>query len=319
MTQENEAGMDFAKALILDELFDLSLYRALRDRFSGKLRAILDELITVETKHYAFWQDFFGLRLEKLDIGRKIKLRLLAWIGALFGETGVYLILEAIEVYGIRKYLTLWKLYRNTPLAEAVRTVLEDEFEHEDQVVSGLEERKISPERIRNLFLGFNDGLVEFLGAVGGFSAAFQDSRSVLIASLTGAAAGALSMAVGVFASSSSEQEMQRMADAKREFLSGPGRRGGESTQPLVSAVIVGFSYAFGAMIPVAPLLFGSTNAWVSWVCGGTMLVFVTAALAFLSGMRIRKRVFLNFLMVSAAVAVAYGVGILAQKISSLI
>ena len=36
-----------ALRLILDELFDLSLYQALRDVSAGSLRKILDELIQV--------------------------------------------------------------------------------------------------------------------------------------------------------------------------------------------------------------------------------------------------------------------------------
>jgi len=48
------------RQLVLDEVFDLSLYRALRGVASGRLRDVLDELIQVETRHVAFWQEFFG-------------------------------------------------------------------------------------------------------------------------------------------------------------------------------------------------------------------------------------------------------------------
>ena len=34
---------------------------------SGRLRDVLDELIQVETRHVAFWQEFFGLRAVALD------------------------------------------------------------------------------------------------------------------------------------------------------------------------------------------------------------------------------------------------------------
>lgn len=46
------------------------------------------------------------------------------------------------------------------PLGLALRSVLDDEFRHEDVVVMGNEERRIDPERIRNIFLGLDDGLV---------------------------------------------------------------------------------------------------------------------------------------------------------------
>ena len=47
---------DLAQGLILDELFDLSLYKSLREITSGPLHKTLEELIPIETRHYAFWQ-----------------------------------------------------------------------------------------------------------------------------------------------------------------------------------------------------------------------------------------------------------------------
>src|SRR5437879_8993670 len=189
------ADAKLARRLVLDELFDLSLYRALRDVAPGDLRRVLDELIPVETRHHAFWQSFFGLELGRLDLGRRLKLALIRAVCRLFGAPAIHLILESIEVHGVRKYLAIWHRYGAGPLGGAVREVLRDEFEHEDRVVTGDAERRINPERIRGIFLGLNDGLVEILGAVSGFFAAFGASVTVLVAGLTVAVAGALSMA----------------------------------------------------------------------------------------------------------------------------
>lgn len=49
----------------------------------------------------------------------------------------------------------------------------------------GEQERRISPERVRDVFLGLNDRLVEILGAVSGFFAAFGNAATVLVAGLT--------------------------------------------------------------------------------------------------------------------------------------
>ena len=47
-----QPGSDpLGRQLDLDEIFDLSLYRALRGVASGRLRDVLDELIQVETRH----------------------------------------------------------------------------------------------------------------------------------------------------------------------------------------------------------------------------------------------------------------------------
>ena len=48
-----------ARQLVLDELFDLSLYKALHSVTQPEVRHTLDELIKVETSHLAFWQKFF--------------------------------------------------------------------------------------------------------------------------------------------------------------------------------------------------------------------------------------------------------------------
>src|SRR5262249_31797550 len=156
------------RRLVLDELFDLSLYQALRRVAPRHLQRVLDQLIPVETRHFTFWQEFFGLRLTALDLGRRLKLAILVRLRRLLGAPAIPPVLAAIEVYGVRKSLLVWTGYGHTPLGPAVKDVLEDEFKHEDAVVTGDAERTLNPERVRNIFLGLNDGLVEILGAVSG-------------------------------------------------------------------------------------------------------------------------------------------------------
>jgi vacuolar iron transporter family protein len=72
----------------------------------------------IETRHLAFWQKFFDLRLDRLNLGRQLKLWCFTWLCRLFASTAVHLVLEAIEVYGVRKYLTLWNAYQDQQLGE---------------------------------------------------------------------------------------------------------------------------------------------------------------------------------------------------------
>ena len=109
MPQQHDDGL--ARRLILDELFDLSLYKALRDLTEGDVQGILNELIQVETTHFAFWQNFFNFQFTTLDLPRSLKLRGIILACRLFGTPAIHLVLQAIEVYGVRKYLTLWKSY----------------------------------------------------------------------------------------------------------------------------------------------------------------------------------------------------------------
>ena len=86
--------------LVLDELFD-PLYQSLRNIASGELREILDELIPIEERHFAFWQDFFDLQVKTLDFGRRLKLILLVGVCRLFGAPAIHLVLEAKLVWGV--------------------------------------------------------------------------------------------------------------------------------------------------------------------------------------------------------------------------
>jgi VIT1/CCC1 family predicted Fe2+/Mn2+ transporter len=304
-----------ARMLILDELFDLSLYKALqRISTDTESQRVLDELVTVETQHLAFWQKFFDSHLTALDIGRRLKLQFMILACRLFGTTGIHLVLEAIEVHGVRKYLSFWAIYKDQPLGNALKGILMDEFKHEDVLVSQLTERKINPERIRNIFLGLNDGLVEILGAVSGFFGAFGDAMTVLIAASTTAVAGSISMAAGAYAALNSEKEVKTTEFLRKQFL-------GEETdsqmeeQPFGSAVVVGCSYFLGALVPVLPVLLGAKTAFMSLLTAGVMTILVSTLLAFLSGMDVTKRIALNLVIITIAVGVTYAIGILAKTV----
>jgi vacuolar iron transporter family protein len=307
------AGADLGRDLVLDEIFDLTLYRSLRNVASGRLQEMLDELIVVETRHVAFWQGFFGLKdLTTLGLGRRLRLRGLMLVCRLFGASGIHIVLEAIEVHGVRKYLRVWSRYRDGPLGAAVREILEDEFKHEDMLVTGDSEPHINPEKVRNVFLGLNDGLVEILGAVSGFFAAFGDPVAVLAAGFTVAVAGALSMAAGAYIGASSEGEVRATEDERKRFL-GETVAKGRAESPMASAVVVGLGYFAGALVPVLPVLLGAKGVVPTVITAGAMIVAVSAIVAFISGMDVRRRIGLNLVITAIAVVVTYAIGLLAR------
>jgi vacuolar iron transporter family protein len=306
---------NLGQTLVLDELFDLSLYKALRTVTNPDVHHTLDELIKVETAHLAFWQKFFDLTLTELNLGRRIKLSVMMFVCKLFGSTAVHLVLEAIEVHGVRKYLALWKEYQDRPLGEALRGILMDEFKHEDVLVTALTERKINAEKIRNIFLGLNDGLVEILGAVSGFFGAFGSATMVLIAASTTAVAGALSMAAGAFLALNSEKEVKTTEIARKVFLGEVSEVVPMEESPIGSAVVVGAAYITGAIVPVLPVLIGAKDALFSVITAGLMVILVSTILSFLSGMDIKRRILLNLAIITVAVSVSYGIGVLAKHI----
>jgi len=301
------------RQLVLDELFDLSLYRALHRIAPAPQRAILDQLIPIETRHHAFWQEFFKLDLPRLDWGRRLKLWLMVGVARLFGASAIHLILEAIEVFGVRKYLTVWRRYEHGPLGTAVREVLEDEFKHEDAVVMAEGERQISPQRVRDIFLGLNDGLVEILGAVSGFFGAFANATTVLVAGVMVGVAGALSMGAGAYLAGSSEAEVRGTDARRRRFLGEPEPPTDPSDSPVRSGMRVGLSYVVGAVVPVLPVAFGARTLLPSLIVAGVVIVAVSTILAFLSGMVVRRRIALNLGIIAAAVLISYVIGLIAK------
>jgi predicted membrane protein (TIGR00267 family) len=306
---------EFSRQLILDELFDLSLYKRLREISGSELHPTLDELIKVESGHLAFWQEIFKVEISELNFARRIKLEMIVFVCRLFGAPAVDLILEAIEVYGIRKYLTLWKENKDNPMGKAVQGILKDEFEHEDVIVGRLKERIINPDRIRNIFLGLNDGMVEILGAVAGFFASFGQNTLVLVAGLTTAVAGSLSMAAGAYVAASSENEVRRTQEEKARFL-GEKSDVEEKEEPAFStAVVVGISYFVGASFPLLPVIFGAHTALWSILSAGTIIILVSMTLAFLSGMEIKKRVMTNVVIIAVAAGVTYLIGMVVRNL----
>jgi VIT1/CCC1 family predicted Fe2+/Mn2+ transporter len=308
-----DAGL--GRRLVLDELFDLTLYRSLQRVAPPGLQAILDQLIPIETRHYGFWQEFFGLKIAKLDLPRRAKLALLVGLARLFGAPAIHLILEAIEVYGVRKYLAVWKQYEGGPLGQAVRGILEDEFKHEDAVVMADSERQMNPQRVRDIFLGLNDGLVEILGAVSGFFGAFANATTVLVAGTMVGVAGALSMGAGAYLAGSSEAEVRDTEVRRRRFLGEPEATEEPADRPLASGVRVGVSYVIGAVVPVLPVLFGARTLLPSLAVAGGVIVIVSAILAFLSGMNVKRRILMNLAIMAAAVAISYLIGLVAQSV----
>ncbi len=304
-----------ARTLILDELFDLSLYRKLWSISDPDLKKTLEELISVEVGHFAFWQDFFKLRIPDLNFLRKLKFWFIVLVCRIFGAPAIDLVLEAIEVYGVRKYLQVWDRYKNEPLGSAVRGVLKDEFKHEDEVVTRLKARIINPDRVRNIFLGINDGMVEILGAVSGFFASLGQTRLVMLAGLTTAVAGAISMGAGAYVALSSEYEVRKTQGAKLKFLGEAGEPDSRGESVLKSGVLVGISYFVGASFPLIPVLFGARTPFPSILTGGSMILLVSITIAFLSGLDIKKRTMTNLVLIALAVGITYIIGIMVRAL----
>jgi len=84
---------------------------------------------------------------------------------------------------------------------------------------------------------------------------------------------------------------------------------------PLGSAIVVGVAYIAGALVPVLPVLAGATDALFSVITAGLMVIVVSTILSFLSGMDVGRRIVLNLAIITVAVSVSFGIGVLANHL----
>jgi VIT1/CCC1 family predicted Fe2+/Mn2+ transporter len=122
-------------------------------------------------------------------------------------------------------------------------------------------------------------------------------------------------MAPGAYVAGSSEREMTRLEEERRAFLGEAAATGRPAARPLRSAVLVGVSYLLGAIVPVLPVALGAHSIAVPIVTGALATLVVSAILAFLSGMRLGRRLATNVAILGAAVAVTYVIGLAAKAL----
>jgi predicted membrane protein (TIGR00267 family) len=303
-----------AERIIRGELSDKTLYNKLAKVASNDVATMLRKLEQVEDGHVRFWANHFDLPIPMLGASVKLKHGLLVLFARLFGDTGIHLVLEATESVGIRGYLKLWDQVDDPKLRKALRTILEDEFGHEDDILMSTATKRLNPDRIRDIFLGFNDGSVEILGAVAGFAATFSNTSSIFIAGFTVAIAGCLSMSAGAYAAVDSEKEASDLERRKEEFMNNePLEEGHES--PFASAVTVGVAYFIGAAVPILPYALGAEVLWYSVVASGALILLVSAFVAMISGISIKKRILLNVAIITVTVGITYGIGTVVQQL----
>lgn len=114
-----------------------------------------------------------------------------------------------------------------------LQQIAKDEDEHEQELIGLINEERL--EYMGSVVLGLNDALVEFTGALAGFTLALSDSKLIaLTGSITGIAA-ALSMASSEYLSTKSD---------------------GDSKHPIKASIYTGIAYIFTVVALVAPFVF---------------------------------------------------------------
>lgn len=153
----------------------------------------LKQLSEDELRHYNIWKEL--TKAEPKQSSLKVWKYML--ISRLFGLTFAMKLMERGEEGAMKFYE---KISEQAPEALGI---FKDETEHEKQLLEMINEDRLK--YVSSVVLGLNDALVEFTGALAGFTFALQDARLVGMTGLITGIAASLSMGTSEYLSTKSE------------------------------------------------------------------------------------------------------------------
>lgn len=286
-----EVNEEMKKALTgfqVNEITESLVYAALARKEKGPHnREILEAIAAEEKGHYDLLRNYTGAS-PKADYW---KVKRYAWIAGVFGITFAIKLMEKNEGHAQQNYAQ----YTDFPELQALS---DDEERHEHELIGLINEEKLA--YMGSVVLGLNDALVEFTGALAGFTLALSDSRLIaLTGSITGIAA-ALSMASSEYLSTKSD---------------------GDAKHPVKAAVYTGIAYIFTVVALVMPFILCSNVLIALAVMLGIAVLIIALFNYYYSvarGESFRKR-FTEMAVLSFGVAaLSFGIGYLLKLFTGI-
>jgi len=182
--------------------------------------AVLKRIANDEMQHYEVWKNYTGKDVKP----NKLKMTFFFWLSRIFGLTFGIKLMEKGEEKAQEAYAAL---PQDIP---EVQQILEDEEEHEDELLGMLDEESLK--YAGSVVLGLNDALVELTGALAGFTLAFQNTNLIALAGLITGISASFSMAASEYLSTKSEEGEQN---------------------PIKAAIYTGIAYLFTVIVLVLP------------------------------------------------------------------
>lgn len=175
-----------------DEVDSFEIYWTLGKHAKNAENAkILTEIAYVEQEHAEFIKQYTHQDLNA-NQWKTIAYRVLT---AIFGLTFMLKIMESGESIA-------GSTYKRYP---ELASFSNDEEEHEKQLLQLINEKRLS--YIGSIVLGLNDALVEFTGALAGFTLALSNTKLIALTASITAIAGALSMGSSEYLANKAEKD----------------------------------------------------------------------------------------------------------------
>jgi len=185
-------------------------------------KEVLKRISDDELRHYSFWREY-----THRDVKPNM---LMVWkyflISKIFGITFGIKLMEKGEDKAQAIYEKI------SAFVPDAKTIVKDEDEHERQLMNLIDEERLR--YVGSMVLGLNDALVEFTGALAGYTFALQNTRIVAMTGLITGVAASLSMATSEYLSTKSE---------------------GNAKNPLKAASYTGIAYVLTVLFLIAPYM----------------------------------------------------------------
>lgn len=178
-----------------NEITEYFIYSALARRVGGKNGKILQQIADDERRHYDEWEKYSQISIKP----SRLKIFFYLLTARIMGLTFAIKMMENNEEKAEQSYVFI-----ESKLPES-KEIIRDEMEHENILVSMIDEERIG--YISSMVLGLNDALVELTGALAGLTLALQNARVIGMAGLITGIAAALSMSASEYLSQKSETE----------------------------------------------------------------------------------------------------------------
>ena len=264
------------------ELLQHSFYKKIAKREkNGDNKAMLNKLSLLELKHYNYFKSYTNKDYKVSVIKLYFHYLLTICLGLNFG-------LRFIEKCHTKARFENTKI-RNANLKEIVN----EEYELEEDYIDQIDKKKLN--YISSIVLGLNDALVEFTGAIAGFTFALASSKTIAIAIIISGISASLSM-------------------ASSEYLS--KKQDYSSKEALIPAIYTGLAYIITVSLMIVPYLV-FPNVYISLVVMLSVVVLIILFFNYYISIAKKtnfKKIFLEMILISLGVAlISFAIGLLVR------
>ncbi len=282
-----------------------------------KVKEVLEELANGERSHASFWKevaDSRGIKLDELGFLDKLKIRLFKLFRRVFSLPLTLKLVERGEISDAEKYYQLAKVAEfNDTERQKLSSIMMQELVHEDLLV----QTQINADKIRDSIYAVSDGLIEVLAGVSGLSSILATPFLVALGGLIIGISGTISMSIGAYLSSSSENDIRKSKLKKEKLKALLGHvyseTEDEKNKDSESVKITAISYILGALVPILPFLLGLGGILglvTSYAFTGVVTFMVGGIIGLLSDVNpFKKGLIMTGLAIGAAL-VTHAIGI---------